>query len=706
MAVVYKAEHVHMGTAAAIKVLASNLARNEKVQTRFTAEASVMAHLRHPNIVTVHDFVVERELLAIVMEFLDGPTLADLLRARQAPMTPSEALPLFRQILEAVGFAHGNGVVHRDLKPSNVMIVQMGAKQVAKVLDFGLVKILGKGPQLTGTGAKMGTLWYMSPEQCQSAKDAGPATDIYALGVTLFQMVTAKVPFDGESDYEIMKGHIELEPPAPSSFVSGLPSELEQVVMKALAKDPAQRWESCGEFLAALDEGAGRVRGAERGRAGSVDATGGHTDPYLPQKQRATPPARYVQPPQTGPPSTAPEPIGTNTADATNHQTGLEAHAGLQAPLLGAGQRSVGTKTQARRRWLLAVTAVFAVALVAVLVELVGSQQGDPVDESERSLTEEEVLGEETQHDPGVGTAVVAPPVDSLPAIQAAESFEPLDSWAVIQAAESLMSEGRWADAIEVLTEIDTNDPNYGYREELMIRARNERRVQDDYERIIQLEQSGEYEAALALIGDIPSGSYYANYLRENGAEQRIREAWLEQALADAEEYAEVGRFDDARETLEPLEDVFPGNARIASLNDDIDNAEEEAEEDVAVVVVEEEVEEEEPRLEEARRQQEEEVEEEEEQLSEEEREAAVEDQMRNAGRMGVRGDYAAAVDALEAALDLGARDADIYLMLYQNHAQLGNDPDAADALEEYIERRPNARNVNDLRELLEELRR
>ena len=258
MAVVYKAEHVHMGTPAAVKVLASNLARNDKVRTRFTAEASVMAHLRHSNIVAVLDFIVEPDVLAIVMEFLDGPSLEDMLRARRTPMTPGEATPLFRQILEAVGFAHSNGVVHRDLKPSNVMIVQEGTKQIAKVLDFGLVKILGEGPQLTRTGAKMGTLWYMSPEQCEGARDVGPATDIYALGVTLYQMLTANVPFGGVSDYKIMKGHIELEPPRPSSFVSGLPSQLEQVVLKALTKDPAERWESCAGFLAALDEGVDR----------------------------------------------------------------------------------------------------------------------------------------------------------------------------------------------------------------------------------------------------------------------------------------------------------------------------------------------------------------------------------------------------------------------------------------------------------------
>ena len=258
MAVVYKAEHVHMGTPAAVKVLASNLARNDKVRTRFTAEASVMAHLRHSNIVAVLDFIVEPDVLAIVMEFLDGPSLEDMLRARRTPMTPGEATPLFRQILEAVGFAHSNGVVHRDLKPSNVMIVQEGTKQIAKVLDFGLVKILGEGPQLTRTGAKMGTLWYMSPEQCEGAKSVGPATDIYALGVTLYQMLTANVPFGGDSDYRIMRGHIELEPPPPTSFVSGLPSHLEQVVMKALAKDPTQRWESCAGFIAALDEGVDR----------------------------------------------------------------------------------------------------------------------------------------------------------------------------------------------------------------------------------------------------------------------------------------------------------------------------------------------------------------------------------------------------------------------------------------------------------------
>ena len=267
MAVVYRAEHIHMGTSAAVKVLASNLAQNEKVRTRFTAEASVMAHLQHPNIVGVLDFIVEPDGLAIVMEFLGGATLEELLLERKTPMAVDEALPLFRQILEAVDFAHNHDVVHRDLKPSNVMVVRIGSKRVAKVLDFGLVKILGEGPQLTRTGAKMGTLWYMSPEQCRGARDVGRATDIYALGVILYQMLTATVPFGGNSDYEIMKGHVEVEPPLPSLAVSGLSVPIEQVVLKSLAKDPTQRWESCAGFMAALDEGVDRQPRVGKGLA-------------------------------------------------------------------------------------------------------------------------------------------------------------------------------------------------------------------------------------------------------------------------------------------------------------------------------------------------------------------------------------------------------------------------------------------------------
>lgn len=311
MATVYRAEHVHMGTPAAVKVLASNLAGNENIRVRFNAEASVMAFLDHPNIITVHDFVVESELLAIVMEYIDGSTLHDFIVRSESPLSPSEVLPILSQIADAVGFAHDNGVVHRDLKPSNVMMKSIANRTIVKVLDFGLAKIIGDGPQRTRTGAKMGTLLYMAPEQCLGAKNVTHEVDIYALGVMLYEMLAGKVPFDGESEYEIMKAQIETPPPPLVSQVKDLTEPVEKVVIKALSKEPADRWATVGSLVSAFEKAVSNRVGAD-----------------------ATPIAKTKVPPI----SPQPEPGTTSTAKDEKRISGMDVMKALE--LCGAAVRA------------------------------------------------------------------------------------------------------------------------------------------------------------------------------------------------------------------------------------------------------------------------------------------------------------------------------------------------------------------------------
>jgi serine/threonine-protein kinase len=244
MAEVWAAEDSQLGRQVALKLLHSRLAADQDFVERFRREASAAAGLQHPNVVSVYDRGESQGNYYIAMEYLRGPSLKDLVR--RGPLEPGYAVELVVQVLRAARFAHRHGVVHRDLKPHNVMLDGEGR---VKVTDFGIAR--AGASDMTETGSIMGTAQYLSPEQAQGHAVTA-SSDLYSIGVMLFELLTGRVPFDGDSPVTIALRHVSEPPPAPSQLNPAVPPALDAVVLRALAKDPRHRFADADEFIAAL----------------------------------------------------------------------------------------------------------------------------------------------------------------------------------------------------------------------------------------------------------------------------------------------------------------------------------------------------------------------------------------------------------------------------------------------------------------------
>jgi eukaryotic-like serine/threonine-protein kinase len=249
MANVYLAEDQELGRRVAIKMLDDRHAQDEQFVERFRREAKNAAGLSHPNIVSIYDRGEAEGTYYIAMEYLDGRTLKELLVAR-GPTPIPVAIDYARQILAALGFAHRNGVVHRDIKPHNVSVASDGR---LKVMDFGIAR--AGTSQMTETGSIIGTAQYLSPEQAKGAP-VGPASDIYSVGVVLYEMLTGSVPFTGDTPLEIAMKHLSTTPEPPSERRPEVPHELDSIVLRALAKNPADRYPSAEAMDADLARAA------------------------------------------------------------------------------------------------------------------------------------------------------------------------------------------------------------------------------------------------------------------------------------------------------------------------------------------------------------------------------------------------------------------------------------------------------------------
>jgi len=248
-AVVYKAVDTTLDRTVALKSLDPRLSGEPTFAERFQREAKLAANLKHPNVVMIHEFGWEAGTGYMAMEFLEGRTLKEMI-LKEGTLTSRRIVNIVGQIASALDYAHGRGLVHRDVKPSNIMV---GADDHVTVMDFGIAKAATL-TGLTTTGQIFGTPEYMSPEQVQGADKPDARSDIYSLGVVVFEMLAGEVPFSGTTPLSIMVSHANKPPPRLSEINPDVPPAVEAVLLKALAKRPEGRYSQAGELSRALAE--------------------------------------------------------------------------------------------------------------------------------------------------------------------------------------------------------------------------------------------------------------------------------------------------------------------------------------------------------------------------------------------------------------------------------------------------------------------
>jgi len=245
MGKVYKVRNVISDRVEAMKILLPDLSSNQSLADRFLREIRLLATLNHPNIAALRTALTYENQLAMIMEFVEGETLAN--RAARAPLSTADAVNYSDQVLSALSYAHKQNIIHRDIKPANMMLTPQG---VVKLMDFGIARSVTDG-SLTSTGTTLGSLNYMPPEQVRG-EAADARSDIYSFGVSLYEMLTGKLPFKGDSQYSLMTAHLNELPPEPITLRGDLPPGLNEIIMMAIAKDPANRFQSADAFRAAL----------------------------------------------------------------------------------------------------------------------------------------------------------------------------------------------------------------------------------------------------------------------------------------------------------------------------------------------------------------------------------------------------------------------------------------------------------------------
>lgn len=288
MAAVYKAYQPSMERHVAIKVLPRHMATSEEFLNRFRREAKILAQLQHPNILPVFDYGESEDYPYIVMPFVSSGTLAELMKGRRLPLT--QIRRIITQIGDALGYAHAHGMIHRDIKPSNVLVDESGN---CLLTDFGLARMVESSSMITSSGAVMGTPAYMSPEQ-GSGNTLDHRSDIYSLGIILYEMLTGRVPYSAETPIAVVIKHIQDPLPSIRKIDPSLPESIELIVLKSMAKNPDDRYQTAEEFVTAIQVAITEVLGDT-----------GKTQP--PETHKSLPPVQLKPVPVTAPPVEKPK---------------------------------------------------------------------------------------------------------------------------------------------------------------------------------------------------------------------------------------------------------------------------------------------------------------------------------------------------------------------------------------------------------------
>ncbi len=301
MGAVYKGIDTMLDREVAIKSLRPELASQTAIVERFRSEAVTLAKLNHPNIATLYALFRQGDELYMVLEYVRGQSLDEIL-SRRGALDADEFIPVFCQILDGINHAHDYGIIHRDIKPANMMLTEAGQ---LKVLDFGIARLLGSN-RMTRAGNIIGTLEYMAPEQVKGL-ETDARSDTYALGMMLYEVLTGRAPFDTENEFELMKLQTESYPPEPRTIKTDIPDIVEQAIMRAIKKEPDERFQTAGDFREfLLDAGF-----AERGAMRRITDPGG----------RAA--QRRVTPPPVSHPDTLAPPVAHVSEEFLNKETRL-----------------------------------------------------------------------------------------------------------------------------------------------------------------------------------------------------------------------------------------------------------------------------------------------------------------------------------------------------------------------------------------------
>jgi len=528
MATVYKAKDPGLSRTVALKILHAHLAADPTFVARFRREARAVAALRHPNIVQVFDFDSAEGLYFMVMEFVDGPTLATLLKRlskKRQRLSPQEILRIFRPLCSAIDYANREGMVHRDIKPSNIILTRKGDPVLT---DYGIARIAGT-TSYTMPGTVVGSAQYMSPEQAQG-QPADNRSDIYSLGICLFEALTGRVPFDGETTATILAQHLTAPVPSARLMNPDLPHEVEAVLHRVLAKDPAARYQEAAELALDLDaalRSSPTAAGATVVETALVTPTGAtRVEEHVP----APVPAAAAAPPYVAPPPyMAPPPASPGQGVPV-----------MTAPAPAARGRRLGPAV-------LIVAVLLAVAGVAAFA-LLGQQKDTTVSTS--------VAGSVTT---GSATTVATAAADA----------------AALAAGDSLVDEGRIQEAVAKYQAIlEANPKNNEARTQLGIAyaLMSDTKKEGEKQLTSSTEANPSNAKAWTFLGlvrfDLAQRLDATDYTTAKEALKKALELDPNNARAHAFQgqiYAAEGRMDEALAEANKAVDMAPGDVHTLS---------------------------------------------------------------------------------------------------------------------------------------------